>query len=127
MAAATIAALLEGPAQRAFLAVAEARSQQQRAPVRGFTTLSATLGAMALALHAALLQSVGPPPARAGHIACAARCGCRPVPRCQPASHRCSSAACAMHSRPPCARIRRMRHPAVAADRQFGSLVRAGS
>jgi hypothetical protein len=63
MAAATIGALLEGPAQRAFLAVAEARAPQQRQPVRGFTTLSASLGATALALHAALLQSVSAPAA----------------------------------------------------------------
>jgi ABC-type amino acid transport system permease subunit len=58
MAAATIGALLEGPPQRAFLAVAEARAGRARPAVRGFTTLSASLGGMVLALHAALLQAV---------------------------------------------------------------------
>lgn len=87
MAAATIACLLEGPQQRSYLAMAEARSMlsmhttptplppphhQQagrvpgagRAPAlnpalaqRGFTTLSASLGQTVLALHQCLLQA----------------------------------------------------------------------
>jgi hypothetical protein len=58
MAAATISCMLEGPPQRAFLAVAEARAlppatsgQRPQPPVRGFTTLSSSLGQMVLALH----------------------------------------------------------------------------
>ena len=34
MAASTLSAMLEGPAQRGYLAVAEAKTMQQRAPVR---------------------------------------------------------------------------------------------
>jgi hypothetical protein len=56
MAAATIACLLEGPAQRGFLAVAEARSMAaasaRAAPARGFLTLSSSLGQMVVCLHA---------------------------------------------------------------------------
>eukprot|EP00983_Pelagomonas_calceolata_P060252 1146291-Pelagomonas_calceolata.AAC.2 len=56
MAAATIACLLEGPAQRGFLAVAEARTMAsasaRAAPARGFLTLSASLGQMVVCLHA---------------------------------------------------------------------------
>jgi len=59
MAAATIACLLEGTAQRGFLAVAEARSMAaasaRAAPARGFLTLSASLGQMAVCLHAGAL------------------------------------------------------------------------
>ncbi|PRW60946.1 Wee1 kinase [Chlorella sorokiniana] len=55
-AAATITTLLEGPAQRAYLAVADAR-ELDRQPVRGFITLSASLGQMLVALHSALLHS----------------------------------------------------------------------
>lgn len=56
MAAATISAILEGPAQRTYLSVAEAKSTQ-RTPLRGFTTLSASLGSMAVALHTGLLHA----------------------------------------------------------------------
>ncbi|KAL4424003.1 hypothetical protein ABPG75_001304 [Micractinium tetrahymenae] len=56
-AAATLTTLLEGPAQRAYLAVAEARDLE-RQPVRGFTTLSASLGQMLVCLHQALLHSI---------------------------------------------------------------------
>jgi hypothetical protein len=52
-AAATLATLLEGPAQRAYLAVAEATSME-RQPVRGFMSLSQSLGQAALHLHKAL-------------------------------------------------------------------------
>ncbi|EIE26348.1 hypothetical protein COCSUDRAFT_39464 [Coccomyxa subellipsoidea C-169] len=54
-AAATLAALLEGAPQRAYLGIAECRSSANQ-PVRGFTTLSATLGKLALSLHDGLLQ-----------------------------------------------------------------------
>ncbi|KAL4421841.1 hypothetical protein ABPG77_001323 [Micractinium sp. CCAP 211/92] len=56
-AAATLATLLEGPSQRAYLAVGEARDLE-RQPVRGFITLSASLGQMLVSLHQALLHSV---------------------------------------------------------------------
>ncbi|GAX75458.1 hypothetical protein CEUSTIGMA_g2901.t1 [Chlamydomonas eustigma] len=69
MAATTISCLLEGPPQRAYLAVAEAKDlsaatshNQQRAAaaasLRGFTTLSATLGQMVVATHKGLLHAV---------------------------------------------------------------------
>lgn len=55
MAAATIACLLEGPAQRGFMSVAEARSMAaasaRAAPTRGFLTLSASLGQMVVCVH----------------------------------------------------------------------------
>jgi hypothetical protein len=54
-AAATLSTLLEGPAQRAYLAVAEARSLE-RAPVRGFVALSASLGQAVVATQLALLR-----------------------------------------------------------------------
>ncbi|WIA21275.1 hypothetical protein OEZ85_000508 [Tetradesmus obliquus] len=57
LAAALLVALLEGPAARALLAVAEARSAP-KAAVRGFTTVSTSLGHMLLALHAGLLAAV---------------------------------------------------------------------
>ncbi|KAF8069477.1 hypothetical protein HT031_001593 [Scenedesmus sp. PABB004] len=56
LAAAVLAALLEGPAARALLAVAEARSA--RAQIRGFTTLSTSLGHTLLALHTGLLAAL---------------------------------------------------------------------
>jgi hypothetical protein len=52
-AAATLGTLLEGPAQRAYLAVAEAR-QTHRPAVRGFITLSSSLGQSLIWLHQAL-------------------------------------------------------------------------
>ncbi|GLC35771.1 hypothetical protein PLESTB_000492500 [Pleodorina starrii] len=59
LAAATISSLLDGPAQRSILAVAEAKSMSGRAgPVRGFLTLSLSLGQLLLAAHAGLLQAV---------------------------------------------------------------------
>ncbi|CAK0757758.1 hypothetical protein CVIRNUC_002567 [Coccomyxa viridis] len=54
-AAAAAAALLEGPRQRAYLAIAEHREHAQ---LRGFTTLSAVLGKMAVCTHDALLQAL---------------------------------------------------------------------
>lgn len=58
-AASTIAVLLEGAAQRAFLAVAEAKAvSAQRAPVRGFVTLSLSLGLLVTGLHAGVLAAV---------------------------------------------------------------------
>lgn len=64
MAAATISSMLEGPSQRSYMAVAEAKSStaMQRPPVRGFTTLSASLGALALSLHVALLHAAAHEP-----------------------------------------------------------------
>ncbi|KAK9841854.1 hypothetical protein WJX81_007459 [Elliptochloris bilobata] len=56
-AAAVIQTLLEGPPQRAFLAIAEVQAQARHV-VRGFTTLSGTLGRLAVALHAGLLQAL---------------------------------------------------------------------
>ncbi|PNH12673.1 HEAT repeat-containing protein 6 [Tetrabaena socialis] len=58
LAAATIASLLDGTAQRTILAVAEARSTTSRAPVRGFLTLSLSLGQLLLGAHAGLLHAV---------------------------------------------------------------------
>lgn len=63
LAAATISSLLEGPAPRAILAVAEARTATSRAPVRGFLTLSLSLGQLLLALHTGLLAAVSREPA----------------------------------------------------------------
>jgi hypothetical protein len=69
MAAATISCLLEGPPQRAYLAVAEAKDQpaasshnlQQRAgaagSLRGFTTLSMSLGQLVVTTHKGLLHA----------------------------------------------------------------------
>jgi hypothetical protein len=54
LAAAVLGALLEGPAARALLAVAEAR-MAAHTPVRGFTTLSVSLGQLLLSLHTGLL------------------------------------------------------------------------
>ncbi|BDA41093.1 probable HEAT repeat-containing protein 6 at N-terminal half [Coccomyxa sp. Obi] len=54
--AATMAALLEGAPQRAYLGIAECRLPSKQ-PVRGFTTLSATLGKLAVSLHDGLLQA----------------------------------------------------------------------
>ncbi len=62
LAAATISSLLEGPAPRAILAVAEARTATSRAPVRGFLTLSLSLGQLLLALHTGLLAAVSREP-----------------------------------------------------------------
>ncbi|KXZ56713.1 hypothetical protein GPECTOR_1g642 [Gonium pectorale] len=58
LAASTIAVLLDGPAQRSILAVAEAKSMTARPPVRGFLTLSLSLGQLLLAAHTGLLHSV---------------------------------------------------------------------
>ncbi|GLI68841.1 hypothetical protein VaNZ11_013384, partial [Volvox africanus] len=58
LAAATISALLDGPAQRGILSVAEAKPVSARAPVRGFLTLSLTLGQLLLAAHTGLLHAV---------------------------------------------------------------------
>lgn len=62
MAAATLSALLEGPAQKGYLAVAEARASlgqgSRPTPVRGFTTLSHSLGQLAVCTHAGLLHAV---------------------------------------------------------------------
>lgn len=62
MAAAALAALLEGPAQKGYLAVAEAKAPaghgSRPTPVRGFTTLSHSLGQMAVCTHAGLLHAV---------------------------------------------------------------------
>ncbi|GIL43300.1 hypothetical protein Vafri_1091 [Volvox africanus] len=58
LAAATISALLDGPAQRGILSVAEAKSMSARAPVRGFLTLSLSLGQLLLAAHTGLLHAV---------------------------------------------------------------------
>ncbi|CAL8466624.1 g6160 [Coccomyxa elongata] len=54
--AATMAALLDGAPQRAYLAIAECRLPSKQ-PARGFTTLSATLGKLAVSLHDGLLQA----------------------------------------------------------------------
>ncbi|KAG1653033.1 hypothetical protein FOA52_007162 [Chlamydomonas sp. UWO 241] len=58
MAAATVACLLEGPHQRSFLAVAEARDmpESRGGMHRGFSTLSTQLGQMVLSLHRCLLH-----------------------------------------------------------------------
>ena len=62
MAASTISALLEGSASRGFMAVAEARTlaaaSARAAPVRGFMTLSISLGSMLVCVHAGLLHAV---------------------------------------------------------------------
>ncbi|KAK9916388.1 hypothetical protein WJX75_002097 [Coccomyxa subellipsoidea] len=55
-AASAVAALLEGAPQRAYLGIAECRLPAKQ-PARGFTTLSATLGKLALSLHDGLLQA----------------------------------------------------------------------
>ncbi|GFR41288.1 hypothetical protein Agub_g1803, partial [Astrephomene gubernaculifera] len=57
LAASTLACLLDGPAQRAILAVAEARSMTPRTPLRGFLTLSLSLGQLLLGAHAGLLAA----------------------------------------------------------------------
>jgi hypothetical protein len=66
LAAATIAALLEGSASRGYMAVAAARTTAAAAPrappVRGFVTLSTSLGHMAVCVHAGLLHAVGAEP-----------------------------------------------------------------
>lgn len=56
MAAATISSILEGPAQRTYLSVAEAKASTSKAPARGFTTLSASLGRMVVSLHTGEFQ-----------------------------------------------------------------------
>ncbi|KAK9806281.1 hypothetical protein WJX72_008421 [[Myrmecia] bisecta] len=56
-AAATVSVLLEGAPQRAYLAIAEAKSSG-RQPVRGFTTLSSSLGQMSVALHEGLFHAI---------------------------------------------------------------------
>jgi Domain of unknown function (DUF4042) len=53
-AAATIGVLLEGPAQRAFLGVAEVQLQG-----RSFTALSASLGQLVVAVHESLFEVCG--------------------------------------------------------------------
>ena len=55
-AAATLSILLEGPAQRAYLAVAELRAPHGGQPMRGFVPLSATLGGVVVGTHHALLR-----------------------------------------------------------------------
>ncbi|GAB4815069.1 hypothetical protein N2152v2_002115 [Parachlorella kessleri] len=55
-AAVTVATLLEGPAQRAYLGIAECSAAWERQPVRGFLSLSLSLGLMAVALHTSLLH-----------------------------------------------------------------------
>lgn len=66
LAAATIAALLEGSASRGYMAVAAARTAAAAAPrappVRGFITVSMSLGHMAVCVHAGLLHAVGAEP-----------------------------------------------------------------
>ncbi|KAL4539160.1 hypothetical protein Ndes2526B_g02580 [Nannochloris sp. 'desiccata'] len=63
-AAVTLGTLLEGPAQRAYLAVAELANAsaspqtQKQARVRGFVPLSATLGSIVVGTHAALLRAL---------------------------------------------------------------------
>ncbi|DBA69737.1 TPA: hypothetical protein ACH3X2_012467 [Trebouxia sp. C0005] len=49
--------MLEGPAQKAYIIIAEAKSAA-RPPVRGFTTLSSTLGHLVIALHDGLLHAI---------------------------------------------------------------------
>lgn len=56
-AAATLTLLIEGPAQRAYLAIAECRSLKAL-PVRGFVPLSATLGQVVVGTHLTLLYAV---------------------------------------------------------------------
>jgi len=61
--AVTLGTLLEGPAQRAYLAVAElepsvAPQTQKQAPLRGFVPLSTTLGIVVVGTHAALLRAL---------------------------------------------------------------------
>jgi hypothetical protein len=66
LAAATIAALLEGSASRGYMAVAAARTTAAAAPrappVRGFITLSTSLGHLAVCVHAGLLHAVAAEP-----------------------------------------------------------------
>ncbi|KAL3153661.1 hypothetical protein ABBQ32_013262 [Trebouxia sp. C0010 RCD-2024] len=57
LAAAVLSSMLEGPAQKAYLIIAEATSSA-RPPVRGFTTLSSTLGHQVIALHDGLLHAI---------------------------------------------------------------------
>lgn len=58
-AAATLSTLLEGPAQRAYLAVAELRMPHGAGqPMRGFVPLSATLGGVVVGTHQALLRAL---------------------------------------------------------------------
>eukprot|EP00891_Asterochloris_glomerata_P009277 jgi/Astpho2/9277/Aster-x0847 len=57
-AATTVAMLLEGAPQRSYLGIAELTSSRLHQPVRGFTTLSTTLGRMILSLHDGLLQAL---------------------------------------------------------------------
>ena len=56
-AAATIVILLEGASQRAYLAIAEAKTVHPP-PVRGFITLSLSLGRAVLCTHKALLKCI---------------------------------------------------------------------
>jgi hypothetical protein len=67
--AVTLGTLLEGPAQRAYLAVAELANssanssatspqQQQKQALRGFVPLSATLGSIVVGTHEALLRAL---------------------------------------------------------------------
>jgi len=64
VAAATLVSLLQGPQPRALLAVAQfkdrAAGMHGRAAVRGFTTLSATLGQIVVALHLGLTAAAAP-------------------------------------------------------------------
>ena len=65
-AAAALISLLDGPAARSHLAVAECRAAPTlRPPVRGFTTLSAALGLTVVHVHAALLACVKREPSAA--------------------------------------------------------------
>lgn len=57
LAAAVLSSMLEGPAQKAYLIIADATSSA-RPPVRGFTTLSSTLGHQVIALHDGLLHAI---------------------------------------------------------------------
>jgi Domain of unknown function (DUF4042) len=58
-AAVTLGTLLEGPAQRAYLAVAElASTVPQQQALRGFVPLSATLGNVVVGTHQALLHAL---------------------------------------------------------------------
>ncbi|KAL0055415.1 hypothetical protein WJX82_000229 [Trebouxia sp. C0006] len=57
LAAAVLSSMLEGPAQKAYIIIAEAKSAA-RPPVRGFTTLSSTLGHLVIALHDGLLHAI---------------------------------------------------------------------
>ena len=53
----TIAVLMEGRAQKGFISLAEL-SDRETSAIRGFTTLSVSLGRMVLALHEGLLHAI---------------------------------------------------------------------